>query len=173
MAVAERHSNTASDPGVASYTERLWVPIGWWVLGTLFALSLLAAVFFYLGPAVGIGIGAGVMVVIAVMFLSYGRERLRVTEDRLWAGQANVEWRYVADVQALDQPATRLRRGRDADARAFLVLRPYLHRAVEVTLADDQDPTPYWLISTRAPERLEQAIRERLSGSAPDRGEIR
>ena len=36
--------------------------------------------------------------------------------------------------------------GVDADARAYLLLRPYLKRAVQVDLADPADPTPYWLL---------------------------
>ena len=48
--------------------------------------------------------------------------------------------------------------GQDADARAFLVLRPYLKRAVKVAIEDPGDPAPYWLIATRDPERLAAAI---------------
>ncbi len=142
------------------------MPVGWWVLATLFALSLLVAVLFYLGPAMGLGAGLLVLAVIGPVFVVYGRLRLRVTEDRLWVGEANVEWRYVADVRALDAVATRRRRGPDADARAFLALRPYLAEAVEVSIGDDADPTPYWLISTRHPARLAAAIRSRLDSVA-------
>jgi hypothetical protein len=140
------------------YTERLWVPVGWWVLTALFALSLLIAVLFYLGPVWGFGSGLLVMVVMGGAFLRYGREEIRVEPDRLWVGGANIEWEYVAEVRVLDEHATRRRRGPDSDARAYLVLRPYLNRAVEVTIADRTDPTPYWLISSRHPQRLAAAI---------------
>ena len=46
----------------------------------------------------------------------------------------------------------------DADARAYLLLRPYLKRAVKVEITDRADPAPYWLISTRHPEELAQAL---------------
>lgn len=139
------------------------MPVGWWVLATLFALSLLVAVLFYLGPVWGLGAGALVMVVMGPIFVRYGRLQIRVTEDRLWVGGANVEWCYVAAVRALDPVATRLRRGPEADARAFLELRPYLTQAVEITIRDEADPTPYWLVSTRQPARLAAAIRSRLA----------
>jgi len=150
------------------YMERLWVPVGWWVLTALFALSLLVAVLFYLGPWIGIGAGLLVMVEMGAAFLRYGREQIRVEADRLWVGAANVEWSYVAGLQLLDEPATRLRRGRDSDARAYLVLRPYLRQAVEVTIADQDDPTPYWLINTRAPQRLAAAISARIAEQHPE-----
>lgn len=36
------------------YRERLWVPVGWWLLGALFSLSMLIAVLFYLGPVAAV-----------------------------------------------------------------------------------------------------------------------
>ena len=48
--------------------------------------------------------------------------------------------------------------GRDADARAYLLLRPYLRRAVRIAIDDPADPTPYWLVSTRRPTRLAAAL---------------
>lgn len=154
-------SQQPNSGGRPAYAERLWVPVGWWVLTLLFALSLFIAVLFYLGPVWAIGAGLLVMVVMGVAFVRYGNLQIRVEADRLWVGAANVEWEYVADARPLDEPATRRRRGPDSDARAYLVLRPYLSRAVEVTISDDSDPTPYWLISTRSPQRLAAAITAR------------
>jgi hypothetical protein len=47
----------------------------------------------------------------------------------------------------------------DADARAYLLLRPYLKRGVRVDIVDPDDPTPYWLVSCRRPEDLVSAVR--------------
>jgi len=58
--------------------------------------------------------------------------------------------------------------GPDADVRAYLLLRPYLKRSVKVTVRDERDPTPYWLVSTRHPEHLVTAIRV-INGSRPAR----
>jgi hypothetical protein len=39
---------------------------------------------------------------------------------------------------------------------------------VKVELTDPQDPTPYWLVSTRRPERVVEAIAEaRLKTARP------
>ena len=53
---------------------------------------------------------------------------------------------------------TRRVAGVEADARAYLLLRPYLKRSVKVQLIDPADPTPYWLISTRHPAELSAAL---------------
>ena len=51
-------------------------------------------------------------------------------------------------------------RGPSLDARAWLSIRGWVDPVVKVTLADEKDPTPYWLVSTRRPEDL-KAARER------------
>jgi hypothetical protein len=60
---------------------------------------------------------------------------------------------------------TRRRAGVEADARAHLVLRPYVKTAVEITLNDQDDPVPYWLVSSRRPQQLATAQREAASST--------
>jgi hypothetical protein len=50
--------------------------------------------------------------------------------------------------------------GPEADARAYLLLRPYLKRAVKVEITDPADPAPYWLVGTRRPDQLASALEE-------------
>ncbi len=57
--------------------------------------------------------------------------------------------------------------GSEADARAYLLVRPYLKRAVRVTVVDPADPTPYWLVGTRHPEALAAALN---GGGTPTSG---
>ncbi len=155
------------DPPGGFFAERLRIPVLWWVLATAFAASMFVAIGFYLGLGWGIGAAALILVVIVPVFLSYGSAELLVLPDRFQAGRASIEWRYLGGVTALDAEQARLRRGRDADARAWLLLRPYLPRAVEITIEDPDDPAPYWLIATRHPRRLSEALTARLrSGGA-------
>ena len=76
----------------------------------------------------------------------------------LYAGPAHVPLSHLGGAEALDKDATRRVHGIDADARAFLVTRPYIKRSVKVTLDDPRDPTPYWLISSRHPRQLAAAL---------------
>lgn len=162
-------SSAKPSPADISYAERLLVPVGWWLLTLLFALSLFVAVFFYLGPWFAVGAGLLVLAVTVPLWISYGGTRVVIARDRLWAGRASIEWRYLSDVQSLDAIQTRKRRGPAADARAFLVLRPYLDQAVEVTLCDPQDATPYWLIGSRTPNRMANNIRARMAEAHPSK----
>ncbi|MBA3527821.1 MAG: DUF3093 family protein, partial [Propionibacteriaceae bacterium] len=63
----------------------------------------------------------------------------------------------------LDAQQARLRRGRDADARAFLVLRPYVATAVEITITDEDDQVPYWLVASRRPREFAAALAEAIA----------
>jgi hypothetical protein len=60
----------------------------------------------------------------------------------------------LGEAVPLDKEGMRMAAGRDADARAFLVLRPYMKRGLKVAVTDPADPTPYWLFHTRNPDTL-------------------
>lgn len=139
------------------YRERLTVPIAWWVLSGLFALSLLLAFGFYLGPVWGVGSALISLVAMAAVFAA-AASRIVVDDTRLHVGRASIEFGYLGEVTALDASAARLRRGPKADARAFLALRPYVSTAVEITLTDPDDPAPYWLVASRRPQVLAAAL---------------
>ena len=48
--------------------------------------------------------------------------------------------------------------GRNLDARAWLCIQASVKKLVKVELQDPNDPTPYWLITTRHPEELAALI---------------
>jgi hypothetical protein len=146
------------------FRERLTVPVIWWLLAGLFSLSVLLAVAAYLGPIWGVGTAVAAMIVAAAIFVS-ASILISVDARELRVGRASIEHVYIADCRALDAEATRRRAGVDADARAHLVLRPYVKTAVEITLNDNDDPVPYWLVSTRRPQQLSAAQREASSST--------
>lgn len=136
------------------YHERLAVPVRWWAQGTMaVAILWLTIVVAVPGPTPWIATGVA-FVLIAVCLWWYGDARVVVSDGWFQAGRARIELVHVGEVTALDAEQTRNVAGRDADARAFLVLRPYLKRAVKVAITDPADPTPYWLVSSRHPDRL-------------------
>jgi hypothetical protein len=147
------------------FHERLSVPVLWWVLAFGFSLSLLLAIGLYVGPAWGIGAAAAALVVATWLFL-HAAVVIVVDPQAIRIGRAEIDHRYIAGAHALDAEATRRRSGVEADARAHLVLRPYVAGAVEITLADPADPVPYWLVSSRRPAELAAAL-TRATGHPP------
>lgn len=141
-----------------TYSERLGVPLRWWVQGTMMVASLWLALVVALPQPVAWAISGCALALLAGLFLAYGSARIEVGPDGLRAGRARIDARYLGAGVALDAEETRRTAGREADARAYLLLRPYITRAVRVEIADQDDPTPYWLVSSRHPDALAGAL---------------
>jgi hypothetical protein len=142
----------------SGYRERLHVPVRWWALLLLFLVSLWLAVAVSTPPLVMWAV-TGLFTAVGVgLLLGYGRARLDVGDDALWAGRARLEWRCCGPATPLDAEQARRLHGVDADPRAYLLTRPYISTAVRVEVRDATDPTPYWLLSTRHPKRLAETI---------------
>jgi hypothetical protein len=140
------------------YDERLGVPLRWWVQGTMLVASLWLAVIVAL-PATAAWVVTGVALAVLVgVLVSVGSARLSVADGVFRAGRATISGTHLGTATALDPETTRRISGVEADARAYLLLRPYLKRSVKVEITDPADPTPYWLVSTRHPDRLARAL---------------
>jgi hypothetical protein len=157
-----------------SYSERLRVPAIWWVVGMFFPLTFVTAVGFYAGPSVALIAGGVTAVGVAAALLWYGKVRVAVDAAGLHAGAALLEWPYAGEVRIRDRAATRDRLGAGADHDAWLLVRAFIPGSVEVAITDAADPHPYWLVSSRNPALLAQAIEARraisASGGGPGRG---
>jgi Protein of unknown function (DUF3093) len=153
-------------PESPQYDERLGVPLRWWVLAAVFLATLLVAFVVSTPLWVALGSTAALAAVVGGILLGYGAARVSVRAGTLHAGRAHIAVDLLGDVDVLHEAAARRLAGRDADARAFLVLRPYLHSAVRVGIDDPADPAPYWMIATRHPDRLAASLRAAREASA-------
>lgn len=140
------------------HDERLFVPLRWWVQGTMFVATVWLAFIVALPSGVAWVATGAVLAVMVALFVGYGAARVRVEDGTFHAGRAQIPVSLLADPVALEKEEARLVAGRDADARAYLLLRPYLKRAVRVRVTDPADPAPYWLVSTRRPQELVRAL---------------
>jgi hypothetical protein len=149
-----------ADAGVAhaSHHERLSVPFRWWVQGTMLVATFWLAFVVATPALVAWSATAVLLLAMALLFVIYGSPRVDVEDGWLRAGRARISGEYLGGAEPLDPAATRRVAGPEADARAFLLLRPYLKRTVRVTVRDDRDPAPYWLVSSRHPEQLAAAV---------------
>ncbi len=142
----------------APYDERLGVPLRWWVQGVMLVASLWLALIVAV-PGLAAWLCSGIaLALLAALLVSFGGARVSVDAGWFRAGRARIEAAHLGSVTALDAQETRRVAGPQADARAYLLLRPYLKRAVRVEITDPADPAPYWLVSSRHPEELAAAL---------------
>lgn len=94
----------------------------------------------------------------AGVLLWLSRTEMRIVDtdgDReLWAGQAHLPATVVSKSAAIPRTAKSAALGRQLDPAAFIVHRPWIGPMALVVLNDPDDPTPYWLVSSRHPDRL-------------------
>ncbi|MGZ5403285.1 MAG: DUF3093 domain-containing protein [Nocardioides sp.] len=150
------------------YAERLTVPLRWWVQGTMLVASLWLATVVALPPVLAWLVAGAALGLLVALLLGYGSARIEVSDGVLRAGRARIELDHLGPATPLDADAARRLAGVDADARAYLLLRPYLKRAVRVDVTDPADPAPYWLLCTRRPDELAAA----LAGLTPSGGSV-
>jgi Protein of unknown function (DUF3093) len=140
--------------GDGSYVEQLRVPLRWWAVATMFWASVLLALLVAIPVPAACAIAGFFFATNALIFVAYGAARVTIDDGVFEAGRASIPVHLLADPEALDASAARRAAGVDADARAYLVIRPYAAQAVRVRVVDPSDPTPYWLVSTRHPRTL-------------------
>lgn len=144
------------------WKERLYAPASWWLLGAGLVGTIVWIVWVVAPGTPALVSGAVAAVVVGAALLRFGSTVVAVHHGPdgglLVAGRGRLPLRVVADVTTLNTAELRRQSGVDADARAFLVLPPFVPTGVRIDLADPQDPTPYWLVATRAPHELAAAI---------------
>ncbi|MFW0784819.1 DUF3093 domain-containing protein [Gordonia sp. CPCC 206044] len=148
------------DSGADRYHERLYVPWWWWlaaavvtgVMGYEIQLSAHGAVWSVVGYVV-IGL------LCAWLLWSLGRVTVRVTADgELHAGRARLPRSVIARGATVPATAKSAALGRQLDPAAFMSHRAWVKTMVLLVLDDPDDPTPYWLVSTRNPAAVLAAL---------------
>ncbi|BBX44237.1 DUF3093 domain-containing protein [Mycobacterium cookii] len=106
---------------------------------------------------------ATLFVVAAGALLWLGRVEIRVTAGdggaELWAGEAHLPVTVISRSADIPRSAKSAALGRQLDPAAFVVHRGWVGPLVLVVLNDADDPTPYWLVSSRHPEQVLSALR--------------
>jgi hypothetical protein len=138
------------------YRERLF-PGPWVFIMTALVIPASLLVFLPINPSIGV-VCAIVLYLGCVAFLIAASPRIEVTDTTFIAGRARLPLANAGDATGyLGRDAT-AERGPNLDARAWLVIRGWISPVVKVLVDDTTDPAPYWLVSTRKPAALIQAL---------------
>lgn len=140
------------------------MPWWWWPPGFLLA-ALIAATFARGVSALPMWVPYAIFLpVAAVVLLWLGRVEIKVVttptgDVELCAGLAHLPVGVIAKSAEVPPSAKSSALGRQLDPAAYVVHRAWIGPMVLVVLDDPEDPTPYWLISCRRPDRVLAALR--------------
>ena len=140
----------------STFRERLWPGIGGWV-AVVAGGAVVGLVFLPVDARSALVVGA-VAIAAAVGLTAAFTPRVEVAGGELRAGPAHIPLDLLGAAAPLVGPGLRSGLGPALDARAYLCLRGWVRSAVRVEVKDPQDPTPYWIVSTRRPAALVAAL---------------
>lgn len=144
------------------YRERLTVPWWWWppafVVAVLVALEVNVA-------AAGLPNWVPIVALCAIaaaVLMWLGRIEVRVVDGpdgpELRVNQAHLPVSVVSRSAPIPPSAKSAALGRQLDPAAFVLHRAWVGPMLLVVLDDPDDPTPYWLLSSRYPDRVLSAL---------------
>jgi hypothetical protein len=156
-------SDTRATSQSVRYRERLRVPLWWWLPG----LGLAALIAFEVNmgvPALPVWVPFAVLLpVAAVVLLWLGKTEVSVVGStggtELWVGAAHLPVNVIERAAEVPKTAKSAALGRQLDPAAYVVHRAWVGPMVLLILNDPDDPTPYWLVSCRHPDRVLAALR--------------
>jgi len=148
------------------YRERLWAS-AWLFLAVALVIPATLLVFLPINRLAGV-IVAILLFAGCVAALLAASSPVVVTTEAFTAGVARLPIEHVGRAEGFTGSEAVLQRGQRLDSRAWLLIRGWIGPVVAVEVVDEGDPTPYWLVSTRHPDRLVAALEE-AKRRTPDR----
>lgn len=102
--------------------------------------------------------------VAGAVLMWFSKTELKVVRDsagdtELWIGDAHLPTTVISRTAEVPRSAKSAALGRQLDPAAFVVHRAWVGPMVLVVLDDPDDPTPYWLVSSRHPDRVLAVLR--------------
>jgi hypothetical protein len=153
----ESRSPVATGTGTG-YRERWTVP--WWGWVGALTLAVLLAAEIHLGQP-GVYSWAPYVTLLPlslVLLATASRIKLRVDAGELRVDDAHIPRRFLLAAEELAGEEKRRALSVELDPVAFVVQRPWVRGTVRIYLDDPDDPTPYWVVSSRRPQALLAAL---------------
>jgi Protein of unknown function (DUF3093) len=139
------------------YRERVRPNLGTFIaVATLLpAVTLVSEPFDY-----RIGIAVGLILVISIWAaLFFLAPVIQVGGSHLTVAHAKIPRNLLGKIEVIAKDQIFSERGPKLDPAAYKVFQGTVKTAIKISLNDPNDPTPYWIISTRKPAQLAEVLR--------------
>ena len=108
-----------------------------------------------------LGLALGILGTVAVAWLMWAKSfKILVSGHLLQVGKASIETRLIGACEEVPFATRFAERVPNLDPRAFLRLQNSRKGLVKLQIVDKNDPTPYWVVSTKNPGQLISAIEQ-------------
>ncbi|AHI03228.1 membrane protein [Corynebacterium falsenii DSM 44353] len=145
------------------YSERQRVPLTWW-LGAALVVALISWQAQMGRPTWVMYVAAVICSAIAIWaMLALSRTTVEVVKEpdgTVWlhVGPASLPADVVSRSLVIPPTAKQAAMGRQLDPAAYVVHKAWIPTMAMIVLDDPDDPTPYWLISSKEPRELLEAL---------------
>ena len=108
----------------------------------------------------GVGLAIGSVAVSTIWALLYFRApRIVLTQNYLSVARVRISRKLLGDPVEIGKDNIFAERGPKLDPAAHKVFQGSVKTAVKIPIEDPEDPTPYWLVSSRNPNKIVQLLR--------------
>lgn len=131
-------------------------------LGTFLAVAtLLPAVTLVSEPFdYRIGIAVGLVLILSIWAaLYFCAPVIQVGNSTLTVARAKIPKTFIGNIEEIAKDQIFSERGPNLNSAAYKVFQGTVKTALKITIDDPNDPTPYWIISTRNPAQLANLIK--------------
>ena len=145
------------------YREKLLMPF-WWSLPASLLITIITMEIKIAIPAISTGLTYSVLIVLLAIFLIwFNSSDLKIIKDYKCNIDICINNAYLPSKKIL--LATKLSKslksealGYQLDPAAYVLHKTWISSMVLIVIDDPDDPTPYWLVSSRHPDRVISAI---------------
>jgi len=107
-----------------------------------------------------VGAIIGLIAVVAIWVILVAKApRIQISQDQLRVNQVSIPRSLIGEASVITKREIFSERGPDLNPAAHKVFQGTVKTAVKIAIIDPEDPTPYWLISTRHPGMLVELLR--------------
>jgi hypothetical protein len=150
--------STSAHSSPVVFKERVGWPIWLWAFLLFLCGSLSLAIWAALGNTWAEVSMLAQLVGLIFLWQSTPLE-IKVVDDSLHVGPARIEKKYISNIVALSSEEMRILRGPKINTSAYMQIRFWISTGVKITISDPQDPTPYWLVSSKKAHQLADALK--------------
>jgi hypothetical protein len=131
-----------------------------WLIAFIYFMlfSLVLAIWAAFDNAIAINAFA-IAIALGLVAIYMATKTILISDGELRVGKAHIPLHFLGESELIGKKEFVRARTRGADPAAFFALTFWVSEGIKIEIRDAQDPTPYWLISTRKAKALQAALK--------------